>query len=82
MTQQFLKDHSMDCHETALKIAGLSGLFFTKEKDEYFIRYMVQKLINVSVCGKPSSRDKLPDVKFFELAVGLVRPASPTLYFI
>lgn len=72
----------MDCHETALKVAGLSGLFLTKEKDEYFIQYMVQKLINVSVCGKPSSRDELPDVKFFELAVGLVRPAPPRLYFI
>lgn len=72
----------MECHETALKIAGVSGLFFTRRRDEYFIRYMVQKLINVSVCGKPSSRDKFPDIKFFELAVGLVRPTSPRVYFI
>lgn len=72
MTQQFLKEQSIECHETALKIAGVSGLFFTRRKDEYFIQYVVQKLINVSVCGKPSSRDKFPDVKFFELAAGLI----------
>lgn len=82
MTQQFLEDQSMEHHKTALKIAGVSGLFFTRRKDEYFIRYMVQKLINVSVCGKPSSRDKFRDVKFFELAVGLIRPTPLRVYFI
>lgn len=82
MTQQFLKDQSMERHETALKIAGVSGLFFARKKDEYFIRYMVQKLINVSVCGKPSSRDKFPHVKFFKLAAGLVWPTSLRVYFV
>lgn len=72
----------MECHKTALKIAGGFGLFFTRRKDEYFIWYMVQKLINVSVCGKPSSRDKFPDVKFFELAVGLTRPSPLRVFFI
>lgn len=32
MTQQFLKDQSMERHETALKIAGVSGLFLQGEK--------------------------------------------------
>lgn len=82
MTQQFLKDQSTERHKTALKIAEGSGLFFTRRKDEYFIQYMVQKLINVSVCGKPSSRDKAPDVKSFTLAGGLVRPTSPKAHFI
>lgn len=72
----------MECNETALKIAGVSGLFFTRKKDEYFIQYMIQKLINVSVCGKPSSRDKFLDIKFFKLAVGLVWATSPRMYFI
>jgi len=57
-------------------------LFFTRRKDEYFIWYMVQKLINVSACGKPSSRDKFPDVKFFELAGGFIWQISPGVYFI
>lgn len=82
MTQQFLKDQSMERHKTALKIAGGSGLFFTRRKDEYFIQNMVQKLINVSVCGEPSSRDEFPNVKFFTLAGGLVRPAPPRVGFI
>lgn len=32
MTQQFLKDQSMECHETALKIDGVYGLVFLQGK--------------------------------------------------
>lgn len=61
---------------------GLWFGFFARKKDEYFIWYMVQKLINVSACGKPSSRDKFPHVKFFKLAAGLVWPTSPRVCFV